>query len=72
MAYDAFSAAGWYESGHGWVAVVRGVAGYDPSPLVGQVVTIDGVARLVRRVETSLPVDTAVTDASGTTFGLLV
>lgn len=72
MAFDAFGAAGWYESGHGWVAVIRAPAGYDPSPLVGQLVTINGIGRVVRGLEANLPVDTAPTDASGTTFGLLV
>ena len=68
MPYDAFGAVDWYElEGRGHVAIVHAVPGFDPNPLVGQLVTIDGVARLVRGVETG-----PVMDESGTTFGLLI
>ena len=73
MAFDALSAADWYESpGRGWVAIIRAVPGFDPAPLVGQLVTISGVARVVKGVETSLPAGVAPSDETGTTIGLLV
>jgi len=75
MAFDALSAADWYQTGSGaWVAIIRGVPGFDPSPLVGQPVTISGATRVVREVITGvhLPAGVAPSDATGTTFGLRV
>ena len=58
----------WYEiTGRGWVATFRGAPGFDPRPLTGQQVLIDGKAYTVHGVETF-----AIPDASGKPFGLLV
>lgn len=58
----------WHEvTGRGWVATFPGAPGFDPRPLVGQQVLIDGKAYTVRGVETF-----AIPDASGKPFGLLV
>jgi hypothetical protein len=65
---EAFSPANWYEiPGRGWVAVVVGVPGYDPQPLVGQPVTLGGVTHVVQGVETI-----ATANPEGLAFGLLV
>jgi hypothetical protein len=73
MAFDALSAADWYESpGRGWVAIIRAVPGFDPEPLVGQLVTINGTPRVIKGVEKTLPTGVAPSDATGTTIGLLV
>lgn len=75
MAFEAFSPVDWYEApGRGMVAVIRTAPGYDPAPLVGQLVTLNGVSHLVAEVVTGvyLPAGTAPSDEFGTTFGLLV
>ena len=62
------TAGGWCEiNGRGWVATFPGAPGFDPRPLTGQQVMIDGKAYMVHGVETF-----AIPDASGKPFGLLV
>jgi len=61
-------AADWYQiPGRGWVAVFAGIDGFNPRPLTGQTVEIDGRCYVVRGVETRM-----IPDPSGHPFGLLV
>ena len=63
-----FTAIEWWElRGRGWVANIDGITGFNPRPLVGQQVEIDGTVYTVKGVETYM-----IPDPSGMPFGLLV
>ena len=65
---EAFSPAAWYEAPDGrWVAVIEPAPGYDPTPLVGQPVTLGGSRYVVTEI-----VAPAVDNPSARTFGLVV
>ena len=63
MAFEVFAAVDWFDSPAGRVAVIPRDIDYDPAPLVGQVVTINGVSYYV--------LDTLNT-VNPATFGLVV
>lgn len=67
---EAFAAVDWYDApgDRGRVAVIPGRPDYDPRPLVGQLVTINGVPYFVKGVETFA----TATQRAGASFGLLV
>ncbi len=65
---EKFTAGDWYEiRGRGWCASIPGIEGFDPRPLVGQQVQIDGKEYAVLGVETF-----AILSVSGRPFSLLV
>lgn len=65
-----FQALEWWElRGRGWVANIAGIDGFNPRPLVGQQVRIDGEGYTVLGVETFALLDHGV---AGLPFGLLV
>lgn len=65
---QGLTASAWYrDASDQQVAVISGIPGFDPRPLVGCSVVIDHRRYVVRSVETN-----AVPDATGRTFGLLV
>ena len=67
MPMSAFTAADWLHiTGRGWAAVIAGIEGFDPLPLTGQQVEIDGKAYAVRGVEWNL------VRSTGRPFSLLV
>lgn len=65
----SFTAGEWSRTGvRGWMAIVAGVPGLDPRPLIGRrPVLIDGTPYTVRGVETF-----AIHNVTGRPFGLLV
>ena len=65
---QTFTAADWFEiRGRGWCAAIAGIDRFNPRPLVGQQVEIDGKTYTVQGVETH-----CIPDPSGHPFGLLV
>lgn len=64
---SVFAAADWFEiRGRGWAASIAGIEGFDPRPLTGQQVEIDGIQYTVRGVEWDL------VSSIGKPFALLV
>jgi hypothetical protein len=65
---EQLAAGDWFHlKGRGWVATFPGSPGFDPRPLLGEQVAIDGTPYTVQGVETF-----AIFDVTGKSFGLLV
>ena len=71
LAFETFAVFDWYDVEDGRVAVVHAGVDYDPQPLAGQNVTLNGVPYFVRDVVLHAALPDGV-DPVGDGFGLLV